>query len=248
MTYPNITYQTLAALLEDTNTIWVTNGLGDITGVFGNAQINGLAKFIQQSPVNWNGASTITNGGNITLTRGVTVISGLTPTSINFGDNVYNEWVIVNTTTDNINLASGKVYYNILGAQMSYVPALQILKISKGSNSLWYQTNNFSTSGGSGKTIFNEIDATVGVDSPIILPVGVIVYDIEVANISTNSVKVFIDGDRIFPNTTGQLSVDIIYTPNFVRITFFNYSIDNPPINLGLQYGMKVIIDYALID
>jgi hypothetical protein len=246
MIYPNVTYQTLAALLQDTNTIWIPNGVGDITGIFGNAQINGLAKFIQQSPLNWNGAKTITTGGDITLSNGVTVISGITPTSITFGDNVYNEWIIINLTGDDVNLASGKVYYTSFGEQLNYIPANQALRISKGINSLWYQSNNFTSTSGSGNTVFNEIDAIVGVDSPIIIPANATTYTINSANIATKSVKVYIDGTRIFPNIVGQLSVDIVYTPNFVTITFFNYSLDTPTENLGLQYGMKVIIDYAI--
>ena len=245
--YPEQTFNNWADLLAYINTQWVTNGAGDITGVIGNNVVNGLLTFITQSPFNNKTARVISSGGVVSLSNPITILNNNTPTSVSWGDNVYNEWVIVNTINADINLASSLYYLTPQGNQISYIPAYQALRISKAANGMWVQTNNFSAEGGSGNTVFGEIDATVGADSPIIIPTNATTYTINSANIATKSVKVYIDGSRIFPNTTDQISVDIIYTPNFVTITFFNYSIDNPTENLGLQYGMKVIIDYAVI-
>ena len=101
---------------------------------------------------------------------------------------------------------------------------------------------------------FHTFETIVGVDG--ILFSGDIDYVIgqetgtPVQNILTGSVKVTIDSSRIYPEPiVDQLYATIIFgTNNTVTINFFNFSIDNPTENLGLQYGMKVIIDYAIIN
>ena len=92
---------------------------------------------------------------------------------------------------------------------------------------------------------FPEIDTIVGQGNPVILPTGCTSYTIN-AKVLPKSVKCFIDGQRIFTVVSDQLYIDIQYSTTFVTISFFNYSIDDETVNLGLQYGQKVIIDFAV--
>lgn len=68
-------------------------------------------------------------------------------------------------------------------------------------------------------------------------------------NTISNSIFVVISGTPIYQ---GELS-DAIYIGvepsenGSYEITFYNYSLDNPTVNLGLQSGMQVIIYYATI-
>jgi len=99
---------------------------------------------------------------------------------------------------------------------------------------------------------FPELNTIVGVDG--VLNSGDVTYvigqevDNPVQNIIPQSVKVIIEGTPIYPvAVTNQIYITIVYgTNNTVTINFFNYSIDNPTENLGLQYGMKVMINYAI--
>ena len=99
---------------------------------------------------------------------------------------------------------------------------------------------------------FATFETIVGVDG--IISVGDIDYVIgqetgnPVQNIMSGSVKVTIDSSRIYPAPiVGQIYAIIVFGVNStVTTNFFNFSIDNPTENLGLQYGMKVIIDYAV--
>jgi len=101
------------------------------------------------------------------------------------------------------------------------------------------------------KFTFPEIDTIVGVDG--ILSQGDTSYQIgqetgnPIINIANQSVKVTIDGTRIYPQPiTDGIFVGIEYgANNTVTINFYNYSIDDLTNNLGLQNGMKVIIDYV---
>lgn len=101
---------------------------------------------------------------------------------------------------------------------------------------------------------FRVFNTVVGVDG--LLSVGDINYIIgqetgnPVHNIISGSVNITIDGSRIYTTAVvGQIFATISYNlDNTVTVNFFNFSIDNPSLNLGLQYGMKVIIDYAIIN
>lgn len=243
MPYPQQTFNSFNDLQVYINTYWVTNGVGDITGIVGNNVVNALLTFIEESPLNYGRAKVISTGGSVLLDRPVNVINGTPPSTVSFGDNIYNEFTIVNMTAANIPLAAGVTYYDVNSNIITYIPRRQVLSVSKAENNLWIQTNNFSTNGGS--VTFPKIYINVGNDSPQQMIPGQIAYTIDNNKIDIDSVAVTIDGVRIYPDVVGQVSVDIMYNVNNVVITFLNPSIDNPGINFGVQQGWKIIIDYA---
>ena len=71
-------------------------------------------------------------------------------------------------------------------------------------------------------------------------------YSITSAGIKIDSIDVTINGTRIYPDVADELSVNIVYNAENAVITFLNPSIDDPNINLGVQNGWKIIIDYAI--
>ena len=246
MPYPQQTFNSLADLLAYTNSNIVTNGLGEIDAVELNNVLNGLATFIQQNPLNWNKAKVESSGGVIVIERGVTEIKGIAPTTVTWGDNVQNEFKIVNMTASNIPLASGKSYYDVNANQITYIPSRQVLNICKDDNNKWIQVNNFSSNGGSGSDTFCKDYINVGNDSPQIMVGGDTTYSITSAGIKIDSIDVTINGTRIYPDVADELSVNIVYNAENAVITFLNPSIDDPNINLGVQNGWKIIIDYAI--
>jgi hypothetical protein len=244
MPYPQQTFNNLTDLLAYTNSNIVTNGLGEIDAVELNNVLNGLATFIQQNPLNWDKAKVESSGGIITIERGVTEIKGIAPTTVTWGDNVQNEFKIVNMTASNIPLASGKSYYDVNANQITYIPSRQVLNICKDDNNKWIQVNNFSSNGGS--DYFGKEYINVGNDSPQIMVNGDTTYTITRVGIKIDSIDVTINGIRIYPDVIDELSVNIVYNSDNAVITFLNPSIDNPSINLGVENGWKIIIDYVI--
>lgn len=142
MPYPQQTFATFEELMNYINTEWVTNGEGDITGVIGNNVVNGLLTFIRQSPLNWETIKVVATSGSVSVTRPLTLFYSLTPSSVSWTDNIYHEFVLINTTTSDIPLASGSFYYDISFLQKTTIPARTSVNISKAENGLWFQTNS----------------------------------------------------------------------------------------------------------
>lgn len=135
----------------DTNI--VANGSELITGPINNTALNGCIEFIRKSPLNWSKALVESGGGDISLTDeylGVVVFSTVTPNSLSFGDNIYNEYVFINMTSAAISLGTPSFYYNTSGQAIDIIPANTAINIFKATNDLWVQGNN--TGGGSGST------------------------------------------------------------------------------------------------
>lgn len=244
--YPEQKFNTFADLLAYINTHWVTNGVGDITGVVGNNVVNGLLTFLTQSPYNSKLAAVSNSSGGLSLSSPITIIVGNPPSSIYFGDNIYNQWSVINWTGTNIALNNSCSYRDYLGNIATYFPAQQAVHLAKSTNGLWAQVNNPpSTGGGGGNTTFTKIVTIVDADSPNILTNGQVSYTIYGVGILQDSLDLIIDNSILIPNITEQISYNVIYTPNFVTVQLFNYSIDDPTVNLGFQKGMKVYIKYA---
>lgn len=135
MPYPVNTFPTFQDLLNYINTYWVTNGVEEITGVIGNDVVNGLLTFIEKSPLNWQTADIASSGGAVNVTRPITVIMTATPTSLTWSDNIYNEYVFINTTLGDV--PTTQTYYDINLAAVNKIPAKSVINICKAKNGQW---------------------------------------------------------------------------------------------------------------
>lgn len=148
MPYPVQTYPTIADLLAYINSAWVTNGVQAITGVTGNNVVNALAQFIIKYTLNSGLTQISSSTGAVTLPAPMTVFTGV-PSSVNWVDDVQNEYYIINATGFNIPLASGFGYMDLFGNIQTSFPARLVTHIAKMSNGSWVLANNLG-SGGSG--------------------------------------------------------------------------------------------------
>lgn len=153
--YPVNTFPNFSALLTYINNNWITNGSDEITAVIGNDVVNGLLTFIQQSPINYAKAQIISGGGIVITAKPVAVIIILTPTSLAWVDNIYNQQIIINTTSGIIELANGFSYYDNTLTNQTSIPANTALTIVKATNSQWIQSNIGGSGGGSTKLPIN---------------------------------------------------------------------------------------------
>lgn len=144
--YPVQEFDTFQQLLTYINTQWITNGNGDITGIVGNNVVNGLLKFIIQSPLNYAKADIVSTSSTYTAVHGCTVFMTSAPSSFSWGDNINNEWLFINTTSTSIPLISGLVWYDIDLNPNSFVPSKERLHIIKAANGMWIQASDFSSS------------------------------------------------------------------------------------------------------
>jgi hypothetical protein len=129
----------------------IANGNEEITGPVMNEMLNGCIEFIRKSPLNWAKASLVSGGGAVSLTdeyTGVVLFMTTTPTSLTWGDNIYNEYVFINMTSSAIPLLGLLVYYTPLGTVADSIPANSVVNVFKAANDLWVQGN--STGGGGG--------------------------------------------------------------------------------------------------
>ncbi len=135
------------ALQNYVDATMTANGSGDITGPENNNSLSGCIEFIRQSPLNWEKALVVNSGGVVVTNIPVVVFITVTPTSLSFGSNIYNQFVFVNMTSGAIPLVSGLYYYNASGVAQSTIPANSSVIIYQAQNNLWVAVG---TSGGSG--------------------------------------------------------------------------------------------------
>ena len=95
------------ALQNYVDATMTANGSGDITGPENNNSLSGCIEFIRQSPLNWEKALVVNSGGVVVTNIPVVVFITVTPTSLSFGSNIYNQFVFVNMTSGAIPLVSG---------------------------------------------------------------------------------------------------------------------------------------------
>lgn len=241
MSYPQQIFPDFNSLMTYMNTFWVTNGNEEITGVVGNNVVNGLLTFIRQSPLNWQSAKVWSVGSSVSVTQPVNVFMITAPSSVAFLNNIYNEYTFVNTTNSNIPFATGNSYYDVMLNNITYIPSHQVLNISKAQNGLWLQTNNFANTSASGEA-WQQLNFIVG-DSVMIN--GQILLTISSPSTKINSVKITVDGIRLYPSVLDQFSYNLVYNAGNFEITFLN---DGGSGNQGVQGGQKIIIDYAQIS
>lgn len=208
MSYPQQTFPTFADLLAYQNTNWVTNGNGDIDAIIGNNVVNGLLTFIEQSPINYAKAQIISAGGIVTSSRPITIFMTTAPTELSWVDNIYNQYVFINTTSSSIPLASGFFYYNINLAPQSSIPAKTILSIAKASNNNWVSIYNASSGSA---TSYAQIQATVDINDTSYQSNDLIGATDVGFLIADNQIFTLLAGDYSFDDTTGE-------------VTFINFS------------------------
>jgi hypothetical protein len=148
MPLPSITYSSIQQLLNDINTRFVPNGMELITGDIGNSQLNGLANFIVTYTLNSGLAGISSSTGVIPLSKPVTLFT-VVPTSINWPDNIQNEYYIINATASNIPLTSGYSYIDQYQVAQTSIPARSSVHIAKATNGSWIQINNLGGAGSS---------------------------------------------------------------------------------------------------
>jgi hypothetical protein len=144
MPLPSTTYTTIQQLLNDINTRFVPNGMELITGDIGNSQLNGLANFIVEYTLNSGLAGISSSTGVIPLSKPITVFT-VVPTSVNWPDNIQNEYYIVNATASNIPLTSGYSYIDQYQVAQTNIPARSTVHIAKATNGSWILVNNTGT-------------------------------------------------------------------------------------------------------
>jgi hypothetical protein len=243
--YPVDTFQTFDQLLAFINTNWVENGLGEITGIEGNSVVNGLLTFIRQSPLNYQTADIFNGGGDIEVQRPIDVFSGITPTSLKFGDNVYNQYVFINRTDSAIPLFNGLVYYDINAAAQTAIPARNVVIIYKAKNGLWIQGNTIDgvAPSVSLKSAFFQVVVGVTRDSNdnIIMNEGDTQLIISQANVQNDSIWISFGGIEL-PREADGVEGTIYYGSPI-------YEADKVTINFiqGFGLGDKLIFHYTYI-
>lgn len=140
--YPSQTFSTIQELLTYINTYIVPNGNNEIKGDEHNNVENGLAKFIIQSPRNWNKATVINTAGAYTATNAqcILVFNSAATGSVTLTDNIWNEWTIVNRTVANKALVGAiSTFYTPQNTISNYCPSNGVLNLVKGNDNKWYQ-------------------------------------------------------------------------------------------------------------
>lgn len=229
MAYPQQTFPfqgLVPNLLPYINTVWVTNGVGDITGVIGNNVVNALGQYILQAIYNYQKAAIISGGGDVFITSPINYINITTPTSLSWDNaNWFNEYYFQNATASDIPLAPGFVYFDSFGNANTIIPARTVVHIAKTTNDLWIALQ-IGNGGGSGDGKLHidvvEEDFTVGdatTNPPIIE--GQSSFSIQDTNIIPQSLLVFLSGQKLNKNRPNEAYA---YLPVFssvgVTVTF----------------------------
>jgi hypothetical protein len=172
MAFPLETFPNLAALTNYVNTYIIPNGMNLIDGIEDNNVLNGLAFFINQYLLN-NAKAVIwsTGGAVIAPSVGVpgpfVIFMGPTPSSFTFGNVVWNEYYIVNATTNNLPL--GTVFYDSSLSPQTVIPPQSVIHIALATNGQWIQVGGLSIGGGGNiKPALTGIAGDGGDEDPIV--------------------------------------------------------------------------------
>lgn len=148
MPLPSQTFSTIQQLLTYINTFIIPNGANEISGEIHNNVENALSNFIVSYTLNNKKATLVSAGGVVVLPTPITVITSVVPTSIQWVDNVQNEYYILNTTNSTIPLAAGFTYYNTSLIAKNAIPANTSIHIAKATNGQWIQVGQVGTGSG----------------------------------------------------------------------------------------------------
>lgn len=135
-----LTFTTIQQLLTYINTKVVPNGNKEITGTIENNVENALANFIVTYTLNSGLAGISSSTGVIPLSKPITVFT-IVPTSIQWPDNIQNEYYIVNATGSDLPLTTGYTYVDQYGTAQTSIPARTVIHIAKATNGSWIQVN-----------------------------------------------------------------------------------------------------------
>lgn len=224
MPLPIITFANFDDLETYINTFIIPNAMELIDGDEHNAVENGLLEFIRQSPLNWEKAKLESAGGAINASRPVNVFMTTTPTSLTWGDNIYNEYVFINTTLSAIPTLI--TYYDVALQPVTSIPARSVVNLVKASNDLWITGG--SGSGGSGSAPLPPLIGIVdggGADDPVS---GISTYQnnkfIGLGSTNSGRIQIFIDDtsmtnfginqNMIFDNVTGTIDLNYNFSNN----------------------------------
>lgn len=160
MTFNNITE------LEDyVDQVIINNHNNEITGPQMNDILNGVIKFIKQSPRNFNKAYRTSTAQSFVATDDQCVLvfdSGATG-SIQLCDTRWNEWVIFNRSGSQKQLVGSITAYRTLsGLQKNYISDGETVNIAKASNNFWYE---ISPKGGGGTSEYGCLTDTIATQS-----------------------------------------------------------------------------------
>lgn len=147
MSLPQQTFSTIGELLTYVNTYIVPNANQEIIGTIHNNVENALANFIVSYTLNSGLAQIISSGGDITLTSPVNVITNMVPSSVQWVDNVQNEYYILNSTNLPIPLGTDMHYFNFVLAVQTSIPANTGIHIAKATNGEWVQIGSLDAGG-----------------------------------------------------------------------------------------------------
>lgn len=135
MALPTLSFSSLAEWQAWVDNNIITNGMELITGNFGNITENAGIYFIGKSPLNWETALVVSGGGDINAPRPVNVFTTITPNSLTWEDNFYNQYIFNNTTGGDI--PTLVTYYDLSLQPLNVIPANSLVNICKASNGLW---------------------------------------------------------------------------------------------------------------
>lgn len=148
MSIPSQSFSTISQLLNYTNTQFIPNGAELITGNIGNNILNGLANFIVNYTLNSSLVAIHSGTGIVVVSKPMNVFTGVA-ISVQWPDNVQNEYYFTNATGFNIPLTSGFSYIDQFGTVQTIIPFRTSIHIAKATNGSWIQMNNLG-GGGSG--------------------------------------------------------------------------------------------------
>jgi len=159
---PFTPFNTIDDLIAYIDNVIKENHNEEITGPLHNRAENGIVQYVKEATLNYFKASVISSGGNVALSRNVSVIITTTPTTLTWGDNFSNEWVIANMTGNPIPLLGSLVYYLPTGAAIDNIPANSVVTIFKAINDLWIGWNLTGSGSGGGSVQKQPLTFIVG--------------------------------------------------------------------------------------
>lgn len=121
---------------------WVQNSTQRITGVVGQNVVWNLAMFIKQLPENFQSAKVITTSNiNYSTVKDdcIIIFNNNSRGGIDWTDNRWNKYVIVNATDNVRSINNNKFYINIEGISISSIAPRTSITIVKGIDGIWYQ-------------------------------------------------------------------------------------------------------------
>jgi hypothetical protein len=220
---PTIDFNTIQELINYTNQYIVENHNNEINGEQHNNVEIGLAKFITESPRNWNKAKVIGSSGFYSANDAecFLIFKPNAIGSIELVNNKWNEWTIVNQTPQPKQLVQSiNSYLKTDGTSSNVIPANTIVSLALGTDNKWYEVSNRGTGGGS-NDVYVRLEFTVD-GSPLIMEDGDTVLEIAQPGVVQDSFYIeYIGGGELPRTLTDQQAYGVDYSdPEKVTATF----------------------------